>query len=41
MYDMNNIKKLARIEAAASDAMRGFDVFGAAARYSRRPVHQL
>lgn len=31
MYDMNNIKKLARTEAAAPDAMRGFEAFDAAA----------
>jgi AhpD family alkylhydroperoxidase len=30
MYDMNNIKKLAWIEAAAPDAMRGFEAFDAA-----------
>jgi alkylhydroperoxidase/carboxymuconolactone decarboxylase family protein YurZ len=30
MYDMNNIKKLAWIEADAPDAMRGFEAFAAA-----------
>ena len=30
MYDMNNIKKLARIEADAPDAMRGFEAFAVA-----------
>ena len=31
MYEINNIKKLVRIEAAAPDAMRGFEAFDAAA----------